>query len=81
MALIRLAGFMNKIFGFGKLSNFTLFVNVLSTEKKRKKNSHGLPSEAYLRDWSEVHILKMENGFSFWEVLYMCCWVIGLHFI
>lgn len=50
MALIRLAGFMNKIFGFGKLSNFTLFVNVLSTEKKRKKNSHGLPSEAYLRD-------------------------------
>lgn len=29
-----LAGFINKIYGFGKLSNLTLFVNVLPTDKK-----------------------------------------------
>lgn len=43
MALIRLAGFMNKIFDFGKLSNFTFLVNVLSTEKKRGKNNMDCP--------------------------------------
>lgn len=67
MALIRLAGFMNKIFSLGKLSNFTLLVNVLSTKKKKP----WLPSKMYLRVWSKVHIQKMEKGFSF-ERLYMC---------
>lgn len=30
-----LAEFVNKIYGFGKLSSFTLFVNVLPTEEKK----------------------------------------------